>query len=94
MNLRRRGVTHALKTDLLKRPSLLPSALVRSSGTTVAILALTAGIFSIVAALRNWDWFFENWRATLFVRLFGRDGARVLYVILGIGLIILSISLL
>lgn len=31
----------------------------------------------------NWNWFMNNSRARLFVWLFGRDGARVVYVLLG-----------
>lgn len=37
----------------------------------------------IAAAVGDWDWFFENMRARLFVHLFGRDGARVFYALLG-----------
>jgi hypothetical protein len=45
-----------------------------------------AGLFSIVCAVGNWDWFMENRRAALFVSLLGRDGARGAYVLLGVGL--------
>ena len=47
------------------------------------ILLFLAGAMCIAAAIRDWDWFFENFRASLFVRLFGRDGARVFYALLG-----------
>lgn len=47
------------------------------------ILLLCAGVMCIAAAACDWDWFFENFRASLFVRLFGRDGARVFYALLG-----------
>lgn len=49
----------------------------------MSILAFLAGAMCIAAAIGDWDWFFENMRASLFVRLFGRDGARVFYALLG-----------
>lgn len=54
------------------------------------ILFLLAGIYCIVAAFFNWDWFFNNRRARPFVRCFGRNGARIIYVLLGLFLIFIS----
>ena len=56
----------------------------------LAILIFAAGLFSILASLKNWNFFFESARAYLFVKLFGRQGARVFYVLLGLLLIFLS----
>lgn len=53
-------------------------------------LAFAAGLFTVVGALANWDWFFENSRAKPFVSLFGREGARVFYVVLGCTIMALS----
>ncbi len=53
-----------------------------------------AGLFSIVASIFNWDWFFENRKARLFVSLFGRTGARVFYIILGLFVVALSFGIL
>ena len=47
------------------------------------ILGLS-GVFSVVCAAANVDFFMENSRAALFVRLLGRTGARVFYVVLGL----------
>ena len=47
------------------------------------ILLVIAGIFSIIGAVQNWDWFFNSTRARLFVGLFGREGARLAYAIIG-----------
>ena len=41
------------------------------------------GIFSIIAALMNWDWFFTAQNARFFVNQFGRQRARICYAILG-----------
>lgn len=48
------------------------------------ILFIFAGCFSIAGAYFNWDWFMNNSRAWLFVKLFGRGGARVVYGLLGV----------
>ena len=49
------------------------------------------GIFSICGAVFNWDWFMNNSRARFFVRLFGRNGARLFYGILGAMLFVVGI---
>jgi hypothetical protein len=48
------------------------------------ILVFVGGAFCIIASILNWNWFFENRRAYIFVKLFGRTGARVFYSLLGI----------
>lgn len=47
------------------------------------IMAL-GGIFSICGAIFNWDFFFENYKARPVVKLIGRNGARVFYVLVGL----------
>ena len=54
----------------------------------LTFIACIGGLLCILASVYDWDWFFENYRARLFVTLFGREGARVFYLILGIILII------
>lgn len=51
------------------------------------VLLIVAGGFSIAGGVSNWDWFMNARRAQLFVGLFGRNGARVFYVVLGLTLI-------
>ena len=51
---------------------------------------LFAGGFSVAGAALDWDWFMNNRRAWLFVKLFGRGGARVVYVLIGLGLAVLG----
>lgn len=48
-----------------------------------ALFAFLCGVFVMAAAVLDWDWFFNNWRARFFVDLFGRDGARLFYALLG-----------
>ena len=35
----------------------------------------------------DYDWFMNSGKAWIFVKLFGRDGARVFYILLGLFLI-------
>jgi hypothetical protein len=46
-----------------------------------------AGLFSIAGGIFNWDWFMNNRRAYIFVKLFKRTGARIFYVFLGLFII-------
>lgn len=49
-----------------------------------------AGLFSIFCAVKNYDWFIENRKAWIFLKLFGRTGTRIFYVILGVVVIIFA----
>ena len=42
------------------------------------------GLFSLMGSVMNWDWYFNNRRARGVVAIFGRNGARIFYGILGI----------
>jgi small neutral amino acid transporter SnatA (MarC family) len=55
------------------------------------LLIAGGGLFSIAGAVFNWDWFMNNDRAQPFVNFFGREGARVFYVVLGLVLIVLGV---
>ncbi|MDL2256455.1 immunity 17 family protein [Parabacteroides sp. OttesenSCG-928-K15] len=50
-------------------------------------LFLLMGIFTCVASLFNFDWFFEARKARTFVNTLGRIGARIFYFCIGIALI-------
>ncbi|MBI4872980.1 MAG: immunity 17 family protein [Candidatus Riflebacteria bacterium] len=45
-----------------------------------------AGLFPVVAAIRDWNWFFEHEKARFFVRFLGRKGARMFYALLGLAI--------
>ncbi|MBI3134314.1 MAG: hypothetical protein HYZ14_06510 [Bacteroidetes bacterium] len=49
----------------------------------VTILCIGGGIFVILASTYNWNFFFENRKARIFLALFGRTGARIFYIIVG-----------
>ena len=50
-------------------------------------LFIGLGVFSVVAAVLDLEWYFQTRAAQTFVRWLGRTGARLFYVLLGIGLI-------
>lgn len=48
---------------------------------------MASGVYSIIASVTNWDWFFENRRARDLTQALGRDTARAIH--LGLGLLCL-----
>jgi len=48
------------------------------------IMAILVGLFIIIPAAGDFNWFMNHYKARLFIKLFGRNGARVFYIILGI----------
>lgn len=48
---------------------------------------IALGLFSLIAALFNIDWYFKTAGAAMFVHKLGRGGARVFYALLGLALI-------
>lgn len=47
------------------------------------LLIVAAGIFCVSGAVFDWNFFMNSSKAWIFVKLFGRNGARVFYVLLG-----------
>ncbi len=52
---------------------------------------IAAGLFSICGAASDWDWFMNSRKAALFVTLFHRTGARVVYALIGIGISVVGV---
>ena len=46
---------------------------------------IALGLFSLIAALFNLDWYFNTSGASTFVHKLGRGGARIFYALLGLG---------
>jgi hypothetical protein len=59
----------------------------------VVVSIAAVGIFSILGGALNWRFFMENRKAEFFVRVFGRNGARIFYVLLGVGILGIAIYL-
>ena len=51
-----------------------------------SILFMAIGLFAIIGSVTNWDYFLNHRKAQLFIKLLGRQGTRIFYVILGLGL--------
>ena len=53
----------------------------------ILVVFIALGLFSLIAALFNLDWYFNTSGASTFVHKFGRGGARIFYALLGLALI-------
>ena len=54
------------------------------------LLVAAFGVFTIWAAASDQDWFMRHPKASLFVALFGRTGARAFYILLGGTLVVVG----
>ena len=52
--------------------------------TVAIIIFIGAGMFSILAGMLNWNFFFESKQTLFFQKFLGRNGTRVFYVLLGL----------
>ena len=57
------------------------------------IFFVFSGLFSILGAVKNWDFFMNNRKAYICVKLFGRNGARIFYGILGFVIAIIGLGI-
>jgi len=55
-----------------------------------SIILILAGLYTLIGAIGNWDWFMENRKARRWVKIAGRNGARVFYILVGTVLIIIG----
>ncbi|MEK7995641.1 MAG: immunity 17 family protein, partial [Planctomycetota bacterium] len=56
-----------------------------------ALMLVLVGLFAIAGGLFDWEWFMTNRKAWVFVKLFGRNGARIFYCILGLAVAVLGV---
>ena len=54
-------------------------------------LVLVAGLYSIICAIKEVEWFFNSRKASPLVDLFGFKFAKGFYIVLGLVIIILSL---
>lgn len=52
---------------------------------------LGAGLFALVTAVCDWDWFMNHPKARFMARLLGRNGTRIFYGLLGGGMIAVGV---
>lgn len=56
------------------------------------ILFFLIGLFNLAASVFNWDWYFKSFQVGKLVKAFGRTGARVIYGLLGLLIILFAVS--
>lgn len=59
--------------------------------TITKIFAILGGLFSFCGGFFGWGFFVNNYKFRGFAKLFGEDGARKFYMVLGVILIVLGI---
>jgi hypothetical protein len=59
--------------------------------TSIGLLVIGIGLISLCGSVLNWKWFMANWRARPFVNIFGKNGARIFYGLLGAVMMVTSI---
>ena len=59
---------------------------------TSNILIGAAGLATLLGAVFDWDWFMEHPKARFLTESLGRDGARASYGLLGIVLVVVSLT--
>jgi len=57
------------------------------------LIMVVIGVFTAGCAMGDFDWFMNNYRARFLVSLFGRDGARMVYGLLGAAFIVFGVVL-
>jgi hypothetical protein len=57
------------------------------------IILILIGLFTAAGGVFGWDWFIGHWRARLFVKLFGYNGARIFYVVFGFVIVGIGMTL-
>ena len=55
------------------------------------VVFMLIGLFSLIASIKDWNFFFGSLKAKWVVNIIGRNGTRILYGILGIVIIIVGI---
>ena len=58
---------------------------------TTKIMLILGGVFSFCGGYFGWDFFVNNYKFKGFQKLFGEQGARTFYMILGVFIIIVGL---
>ncbi|MBR0528311.1 MAG: immunity 17 family protein [Ruminococcus sp.] len=57
------------------------------------LMSFAVGFFAIFCAYKDYDWFMNSHKARIFVKLFGRNGARIFYMGLGVFIVVIGLLL-
>ena len=58
------------------------------------LIPVAIGLFTFAAGLFIWDWFVRSKRMRILMNYVGPQGARIIYMILGIILVVIGVALL
>ena len=57
----------------------------------LGLIFVAAGVFSMLGAIYNWEWFVNARKARFVVKLLTRNGARIFYGVLGLAIAVLGL---
>lgn len=57
-----------------------------------SLIGIVVGLFAMFCSYMDFEFFMNNHKARFFVNLFGRNGTRTFYFILGLFLLIVSLG--
>ncbi len=63
---------------------LLMLAQAQENSWVLFAILMVGGAFSTIFSVLDPDWFFNSTKAAFFVAIFGRNGARIFYGLLGV----------
>ena len=55
------------------------------------VVFIVSGLFSLVASIKDWNFFFGSVKTRLLVSIIGRNGTRVIFGILGLTLMVVGV---
>jgi len=56
----------------------------------VGLLIVAGGLFGMAGGIFDWEWFMNHRKARFMCTILTRTGARIFYVVLGLGLVVLG----
>jgi hypothetical protein len=56
----------------------------------LGLLLVAAGLFGAAGGIFDWEWFMNSHKARFMSTILTRTGARIFYVILGLGIVVLG----
>jgi len=64
-----------------------------SADLFVGVVAIGVGVFAMLSGFFNWEWSYQLHKTQWIETRLGRVGARAVYVVIGIGMIILGCAI-
>ena len=54
----------------------------------LGLILIAAGLFTFCGAFFNWEFFMNSFKSRFWVKILGRNNARILYGIIGIAIVV------